>query len=451
LLNSTADQSVNDKESAMTKSQITHIDSERELDLALIGGRVIDPATGLDAIKDVGIKGDKIVEISDSVRRTRAKVVRDVSGRLVVPGLIDTHAHCYTHVTGPFGLNPEDVGVRAGVATVVDQGGASPLTMGGFQKFVAEPATTRVLSFVSTYLAGGLYGHQYVDLYGPTGVNVDAILKSIDTYPDLIRGIKAHAEPGSYSRWGLDVLRMAKQAGRTAKLPVYIHLGTLWPEKDGKQVDTQQLLSELIPLLDEGDILAHPFSRYPSGFVGPDNKVHPLVFEAQKRGVKIDVGRGSHFSFDVAAKVFDSGVMPDTLGADLHGYNISKLHYDGQFRTDVDYKTTADAIKSEPTFSLHHAMTELLALGMAMPDLMKTVTSAPAAMLGLSDILGSLQPGRVADVSVMELESGDFVLKDGGGSTHKATQRFKPYFMLRAGKIHEADSELLPVWERRAA
>lgn len=441
------------KERAMAtrKSKVTPLNSKRELDLVLTGGRVIDPATGLDAVKDVGIKGDKIVEIGDSIRPSRAKAVRDVRGRLVVPGLIDTHAHCYTHVTGPFGLHPEDVGVRAGVATIVDQGGASPLTMGGFQKFIAEPAETRVLSFVSTYLAGGLYGHQYVDLYGPHGVNVDAILKSIATYPDLIRGIKAHAEPGSYSRWGLDVLRLAKKAGRAAKLPVYIHLGTLWPEKDGKAVDTKQLLDELIPLLDPGDILAHPFSRFPSGFVGPDNKVHPLVFEAMKRGVKIDVGRGSHFSFEVAQKVVDCGILPDTLGADLHGYNISKLHYDGTFRPDVDYKTTADAIKSEPTFSLHHAMTELLALGAPLTHVIKTVTSNPAAMLGLSDTLGSLQPGRVADVSVIELESGSFEMKDGGGTKRRAKQRFKPYFMLRAGKIHEADSELLPRWERRAA
>jgi dihydroorotase len=432
-----------------SSSPVTPIESE--LDLLLSGGRVIDPASGLDAVKDIGIRNGRIVEISDTIRRGRAKAVRDVKDRLVVPGLIDTHAHCYTHVTGPFGLDPEDVGIRAGVATLVDQGGASALTFSGFQKFIVEPAQTRVLSFVSTYLAGGLYGHQYVDLYGPQGVNVAAILKAIETYPAIIRGIKAHAEPGSYSRWGLDVLRLAKEAGRKAKLPVYIHLGTLWPEKDGRPVDTKQLLDELIPLLDEGDILAHPFSRYPSGFVGPDNKVHPLVFEAVKRGVKLDVGRGSHFSFDVAAKVVEAGLLPDTLGADLHGYNISKLHYDGQFRPDVDYKTTSEAIRSEPTFSLHHAMTELLSLGAPLMHVLKTVTSNAAAMLGMGDDLGSLQPGRVADISVIELESGDFEMKDGGGTVRRASQRFKPDFMLRAGTVHEANSELLPRWERRAA
>jgi hypothetical protein len=42
-------------------------------------------------------------------------------------------------------------------------------------------------------------------------------------------------------------------------------------------------------------------------------------------------------------------------------------------------------------------------------------------------------------------------MRDGSGTTRRAKQRFKPDFILRAGKIHEADSELLPLWERRAA
>ena len=45
----------------------------------------------------------------------------------------------------------------------------------------------------------------------------------------LVRGVKAHAEPGGYSRWGMASLKLAKEASRELKLPVYVHLGTLWP------------------------------------------------------------------------------------------------------------------------------------------------------------------------------------------------------------------------------
>ena len=42
-------------------------------------------------------------------------------GKLILPGLIDTHAHVYQYVTGRFGLNADMVGVRSGVTTVVDR------------------------------------------------------------------------------------------------------------------------------------------------------------------------------------------------------------------------------------------------------------------------------------------------------------------------------------------
>jgi predicted amidohydrolase len=126
------------------------------------------------------------------------------------------------------------------------------------------------LAFISAYLAGGLLGHRYVDLYGPTGINVKAIVKAARDNADLVRGIKAHAEPGGYSRWGMAALKLAKEASREVQLPVYIHLGTLWPELQGAKVDAAKIIDEVVPLLDPGDILAHPFTRFPSGFVAPE-------------------------------------------------------------------------------------------------------------------------------------------------------------------------------------
>ena len=131
--------------------------------------------------------------MAPSIPARAARRVLDVRGRLVIPGMIDTHAHVYEHVTGSFGLNPDLVGVRAGVTTVVDQGGAGPLTLMGFRKFVAEPAKTRVLAFVSNYLVGGLVGHRYTGLYGPHGIDVRETVRAIEGNRDLVRGI---SQPG---------------------------------------------------------------------------------------------------------------------------------------------------------------------------------------------------------------------------------------------------------------
>jgi dihydroorotase len=64
-------------------------------DTLLRGGRVIDPAAGIDGIKDVAIRNGKIAAVQSDILPTSAKEVVDVSGKLVLPGLIDTHAHVY--------------------------------------------------------------------------------------------------------------------------------------------------------------------------------------------------------------------------------------------------------------------------------------------------------------------------------------------------------------------
>lgn len=425
------------------------VKARHAFDLLLKGGRVIDPANGLDAIRDVGIRAGRIAAIDPQIPQSRAAKVRDVAGLLVLPGLIDTHAHVFEHVAGDFGLNPDDVGVRSGVTTVVDQGGPSALTINGFRKFIVEGADSKVLCFISTYLAGGLHGHRYVDLYGPHGIDVTALTAEARKNRDIVRGIKAHAEPGGYSRWGMEPLKLAKKASRKLGIPVYIHLGTLWPEQKGAKVKPSTVIEELEPLLDEGDVLAHPFTRHPSGFASSDGKVHPVIYKAIERGVRIDVGRGGHFSFDAAKAVIKAGIVPFTLGADLHGYNVGKSFNNyGTWRSDHDESVPDAGYK--PTFSLYTAMSEMLALGIPEMDIIKMVTANAAEMLGMSGEIGSLGIGRQADISVVAVKRGKFTLKDGLGTAVTAKKRFRPALVVRAGRIMDLDSPLLPKIERPA-
>jgi dihydroorotase len=425
-------------------------------DVVVRGGRVIDPVNGLDAISDIGIRKGRIAAVAPSLDAGSAKTI-DAAGLLVTPGLIDTHAHVYEHVSGDFGLNPDLVGVRSGVTTVVDQGGPSALTFDGFRKFIVDTAKTRVVAFISAYLAGGLLGHRYVDLYGPTGINVDAIVKTARDNLDLVRGIKAHAEPGGYSRWGMASLKLAKEASRELKLPVYIHLGTLWPELHGAQVDAGKIIDEVVPLLDAGDILAHPFTKFPSGFVAADGTIHPLVREALAKGVRVDVGRGAHFSFANARRVVDAGILPFTVGADLHGYNVRMgdggRAYRGMFAGEGVDSIIADdrASPFSRPYSLQHAMTELLALGVPLAETVRMATGNAAIMLGLEAEMGSLSVGMPADLSAMRLIEGDWTLIDSERGKYPAKQILHPEFALRAGKLHRADSPLLPEFAPMAA
>jgi len=80
-------------------------------DLVLAGGRVIDPESGLDARRDIGISGGRIAAISPDSLAGRERV--DVSSLAVAPGFIDLHAH---------GQDPHSNGLQArdGVTTALD-------------------------------------------------------------------------------------------------------------------------------------------------------------------------------------------------------------------------------------------------------------------------------------------------------------------------------------------
>ena len=67
-----------------------------QFDIVLSGGRVIDPETKLDAIRNVGIRDGRIVEISSN--SLTGKETIDVSGLVVSPGFIDLHVHGMTNV-----------------------------------------------------------------------------------------------------------------------------------------------------------------------------------------------------------------------------------------------------------------------------------------------------------------------------------------------------------------
>ena len=413
-------------------------------DLLLKGGRVICPASGINGNYDVAIRDGRIAAVERNIVPANSIAVVHVPGKLVLPGLIDTHAHVYQYVTGRFGLDPDMVGVRSGVTTVVDQGGPSCMTLPGFRHFIVEKSATRVLAFLSAYLVGGLEGHYYPDLYSPTAVNIEATVTSALANKDLIRGIKGHAEIGGFARWGIKVMEMAAEIGRRSDLPLYVHFGTLWglPESGANGEDADTILERVIPLLRQGDVLAHPFTRHPGGFVNERGDVHQVIRAALDQGLKVDVGHGSHFSYRVARKALAAGITPHTLGADMHGYNTQvppppgtpQQHYDDENHPFI----------GQARFSLTQAMSSMIALGLSLEDVVTMVTINPAQMLGFADRIGALKVGYEADVSVLSDDRGRFTLRDNERTEVVADRLLRPFFCLRGGKRFDADSPILP-------
>ena len=63
-------------------------------DLVLVGGRVMDPQSGLDEVRNLGITGGRIAAISSA--QLNGKQVITVSGLIIAPGFIDLHSHGQT-------------------------------------------------------------------------------------------------------------------------------------------------------------------------------------------------------------------------------------------------------------------------------------------------------------------------------------------------------------------
>ena len=91
-----------------------------EYDIVLKNGFVVDYKTSINGVKDIGIKDGKIAKIDDNISTTTAEESFDLSGKVVVPGIIETHMHASTYAGG---IYSQKMLALAGVTTALDMSG----------------------------------------------------------------------------------------------------------------------------------------------------------------------------------------------------------------------------------------------------------------------------------------------------------------------------------------
>jgi dihydroorotase len=97
--------------------------------LFIEGGRVIDPASGVDGVRTVVVRDGKIAEVAERIERPRDARALDARGRWVTPGLVDLHVH----------LREPGQEYKETIAT-----GARAAVAGGFTTICAMPNTKPV-------------------------------------------------------------------------------------------------------------------------------------------------------------------------------------------------------------------------------------------------------------------------------------------------------------------
>ena len=115
--------------------------SERmNVDLKIAGGTIIDPERGINAQGDVLIRGNTIVEAAAGRSDRCSAATIDARGCLVLPGLIDFHAHLYGGGTES-GVHADSALLPMGVTTAIDAGSCGSANYESFVRtaVAAEP------------------------------------------------------------------------------------------------------------------------------------------------------------------------------------------------------------------------------------------------------------------------------------------------------------------------
>jgi dihydroorotase len=367
-----------------------------EYDLLLRGGTVVDPSQSLHAVRDVAVSGTKIAAIAESIPGPAARTL-DVRGKLVTPGLVDIHTHVYAGVT-TWGVRPDPAGLRSGVTTLVDAGSPSFVTLPGFRWYVAEPAVTRVLTFVHISALGLLYGPvgEMIDL---RYADPEKCAEAVSENGDLAVGVKVRQGIMQVGEHGVTPLRLAVRAAEQADTRVMVHIGAGVP------------LPEVLALLRPGDIVTHCFQGNGDCLVGDRGQVIPEAHEARRQGIIMDVGHGGgSFRWEVAERALDQGFLPDVISTDLHTGNILG-----------------------PVYDLPTTLSKFLHLGLSLEQVIAAATQAAARTIGRPD-LGALRVGGPADLAVFDLVEGEFELFDTHGHSRLVRRRLMPVYTVAGGR-----------------
>jgi dihydroorotase len=373
----------------------------QEIDILLKGGHVIDPKNNISTQMDVAIANGKILKVAPGIPVNNAKKIIDASGLYVTPGLIDIHTHVFVGSNSGFAngfssVSPDDFTLKAGITTVVDAGTSGWRNFPDFKSQVIDRSVTRILAFLN--IAGsGMTGFPSEEDINDMDAHMTSLV--IQQYPDIIVGVKIGHYRGS--EW--TPFDRALEAGRITNVPLFVecHL-------------PQLPLEEILKRMRSGDIYTHSFcvAADRACLLDEQGKVRSCVLDAQKKGVRFDVGHGGGmFHFSVAVPAFKQGFLPNSFGSDLHRFSMNS-----------GMKNMLDI------------MSKYLNIGMNMEDLIFRATWNSALTIKRED-LGHLSEGAVADITILRIKNGNFGFVDAGGNKMEGDRKLEAELTIRAGKI----------------
>jgi dihydroorotase len=349
-----------------------------------------------------------IEAIEADIPAARAERVLDVSGRTVLPGLIDLHSHVFPYGSA-IGIPADELVAYQGTATMVSAGDAGANNFAAFRRHIVAQTRTRLYAFV--HIANiGLSGFPVAELYNIDFAQAETAARAVAENADIVIGIKVRMSENVIAKHGLEPLRRAIRAcelsGTNAK--VMCHIGG---------VETPELMSQILDTLRPGDVLTHCYSGAPNiagrfTNIVQEGKLLPAALNAKKRGVLFDIGHGGgSFDYTVAEAAIAQGAPPDIISSDIHVFsgNTPGMPY------------------------LTWVMSKFLNMGFTLEQVVTMATVNPARVINRIPKLGTLQVGAPADATVVEVVQGPVEFVDTRNNKRQGNVQIRPTNTVLAG------------------
>lgn len=379
-----------------------------KLDILIKNGLVADLNSASYVNQNIGIVGNRIVDLQ-TVDSMDAETVIDAAGCIVLPGLIDFHAHVF-HGGTAISVNPDVLCLPNGVTSVVDAGSSGWVNYKLFRNSVINTAQTRIKSYLNVVnvglstLGGGPTG--YLENTNPANFNVEKIRQTLDENRDNILGLKLRysQDIATGRNFSADPFYATVELARALKTTLCVHV-----------TDSRLPADELISHFQADDIYAHCFHGTGNAILKESGDLFPAIQEAKGRGVVFDCSNGvAHFDFNVARNAMEQGFNPDIISTDL---------------------TLRNSLRTDKVFSLLFIMSKYLNMGMSFFDVVRAVTATPARLMKMSGQTGTLAPGALADIAIVKLRKEKIVFEDTKGVTLEGDRYLDNCATLSNGQI----------------
>lgn len=392
------------------------------VDTLITHGHVIDPAQDIDEICDIAIKNGIFIDISNNTEPISADETIDATGKYVIPGMIDSHAHFAPHGNLLAHCDAALSTIPIGITFAVDQGSTGVANY----KIYLENLRSSILKFKMTlsFADVGLSGTGTIDGVYPTEIfdwqswegKLDLWKKAFTYYPEELYGMKlripAKALFVNGEQQGIKVLEEAVRICDMLGQPLTVHI-----------CEAPAPMAEVADCMRPGDTMTHVFHGDENNTIlDENNNIRKEILEARKRGVWFDTAEdvGNH-SLTVAEYAVKQGFWPDAISTDTTKYSIYRSN----------------------RVLLPHLMSKYYDWGMPLVEVIRCVTESPAKHFNVLGKVGTLAPGAWGDAVIFDLKEQPTVFTDKFGNIAHGQHLIDPICTIVEGNIAFRSMEFL--------